>query len=577
MPEVRGVQREQDGSALIKGSALVLTLLATLAGLLIHHVPTRMLEVNLAGAAVALISTWACARRSAPKNESSAWHWIALAMLIQASGHLIMVAQAFQWVPPSVSQRLVDVLFLLVLGAFLMGLTRWPHGERSQGRRFRTMLDAFIFGGSLLFIFWQLGLRDMVSTSQHLGGVFLILSFVFVCLDFGYWVYLILPSAEWPRGPLAYLGLTLAGACLVNMATMLTGLTGTYFPGHWTDALTIPVLLLPALGAWSHETTELVLSSEGPDPRPGGLQLFLPFLPASLGIGVVVVQLVIARHRLDWQTTGLATLVVTALFLRQFISLRDFERLSQSLESRIRERTKELSHAQDVMVRTERMNAMATLGAGLAHDMKNLIGVVRNYALLVHRDIQEGRPVEMEDLEAIQMASGQAVELANQLMNYGRNEEEHDEPFDLTLRLAQLGAMLQAILPAGVTFILELPNEPMILKENPFHIDQMIVNLVLNARDALPEGGIIRVEARLEEGKDGRRGVCLEVEDNGTGIAPDVKAHLFEPFFTTKPSGHGTGIGLASVKAALRGFGGQIKVVSEAGQGTQFILWLPLA
>lgn len=575
MPEVRGVPPKQDDSALFKGSALGLIMLATLAGLAIPHVPTRMLEVNLAGAAVALISTWACARRFAPKNETSAWHWFAVAMLIQASGHLIMVAQAFQWVPPWVSQRLVDVLFLVVLAAFLVGLTQWPHGERSQGRRFRTMLDAFIFGGSLLFIFWQLGLRDLASLS--LDGVFLILPFVFVCLDFGYWVYLILPSAEWPRGPLAYLGLTLAGACLVNMATMLAGLTGTYFPGHWTDALTIPLLILPALGAWSHETSELVLFPEDSDQRPAGLQLFLPFLPATLAVGVVVVQLAIARHRLDWQTTGLATLVVTGLFFRQFLSLRDFERLSQSLESRIRERTRELSHAQDVMVRTERMNAMATLGAGLAHDMKNLIGVVRNYALLVHRDLQEGKPAEMEDLEAIQMASGQAVELANQLMNYGRNEEEHDEPFDLTLRLAQLGAMLQAILPAEVTFILELPNEPMILKENPFHIDQMIVNLVLNARDALPDGGIIRVEASLEEGKDGRRGVRLEVEDNGTGIAPAVKAHLFEPFFTTKPSGHGTGIGLASVKAALRGFGGQIQVVSEAGQGTQFILWLPLA
>lgn len=577
MPEVGSVQSDIGGSVQLRGWALGLTLLATLTGLFIGPIQVRQVEVNLAGAFVALLSAWVCARRVLAREETSAWRWIAFAMALQAAAHLVLVGSMIGWIAEPPAQVLADVFFLGVLAALLLGLTHWPHGARSQARRFRTMLDAFIFGGSLLFIFWQLGLRDLAYASRSAIAAFLILPFVLVCLDFGYWVYLVLPSSELPRGPLGYLGLTLAGACFVNIATMLARLSGTYHSGHWTDALTIPVLLLPALGAWSRTPSSALPPSGDLDDRPGGLQVFLPFLPAALGSSIVVVQLVVARHRLDWQTTALATFVVVGLFFRQFLSLRDLEALSRSLESRIRERTRELTHAQDVMVRTERMNAMATLGAGLAHDMKNLIGVVRNYALLVHRDLQEGRPAEMEDLEAIQLASGQAVELANQLMNYGHNDEEHDEAFDLTLRLAQLGTMLRAILPQTIDFRLDLPEEPMIFKENPFHIDQMIVNLVLNARDALPEGGTIRVAAQLDALEQGRPAVRLVVEDNGTGLTEEARTHLFEPFFTTKPSGHGTGIGLASVKAALRGFGGRINVESQPGQGTRFILMLPLA
>jgi signal transduction histidine kinase len=386
-----------------------------------------------------------------------------------------------------------------------------------------------------------------------------------------------MPAAAMPRGPLGFLGLTLGGACLVSISALLAGMAGNYAPGLWSEAFAIPVAALPLLAAWSPLAAAIPAASEELEECPGRLQLLLPFIPAAAGWAVVLVQLGVARDRLDWQTIGLAAFVVGGLFLRQYLTLRDLERLSRSLETRVLERTRELSHAQDVMVRTERMNTMATLGAGLAHDLKNLIGVVRNYALLVHRDLQEGRPAEMEDLEAIQLASGQAVDLANQLMNYGRTEEEENETFDLGLQLQQLATMLQAIMPPEIKLVAELPGYPMLLKENPFHIDQMVVNLVLNAQDALPAGGWIELKATGDHLENGKPAVRLEVADNGTGISESVKARLFEPFFTTKSPGKGTGIGLASVKEAIRGFGGSIHVESEPGKGSRFIILLPLA
>lgn len=563
---------------------LLIGILAAGAGLMIPDPHVRQTEISLGVGIFALISAWTCARRGSQAAEGTAtgllpspWGWLASAMVFQALAHLVLLAGLFGLGRVQALATLSTLLSLAAFPALFLGLLMWPHPRVGPGRRRRTTLDAFLFGGSLLFILWQLGLRDLANAAPGEMALYLILPFVLVCLDFGYWAYLVMPAAALPRGPLGFLGLTLGGAFFVNLAAMLAGLGGSYGPGHWSDALSIPVMALPALAAWSPLPAAFPADTAEPEERPGRLQLILPFIPAAAGLGVVLVQLGLARHRLDWQTVGFAAFIVAGLFLRQFLTLWDLEKLSRSLETRVQERTRELTHAQDVMVRTERMNAMATLGAGLAHDLKNLIGVVRNYALLVHRDLQEGRPAEMEDMEAIQLASGQAVHLANQLMNYGRSEEEENETFDLTLQLRQLETMLRAILPPEIALVTDFPERSLMLRENPFHIDQMVVNLVLNAQDALVEGGVIRLTAVEDQLENGKPAVRLEVADNGTGITESVKARLFEPFFTTKTSGKGTGIGLASVKEAIRGFGGSIKVESEPGVGSRFIILLPLA
>lgn len=561
------------GAAVWAGVVLAMALVA-----LTPHPGAKLLGMNGAGAALALLSAAACGRRarSGPRSEAGAWTWIALAMGVQAAGHGVILLDYLRGVLPSPGADLSDLIFLAVLPALFASLVLWPHRARSTVRTLRTALDAFIFGGSILFVSWQLGLRDMVRAHPDGTALVLLLSVLLVCLDFGYWAYLVLPFSRWPRGPLGYLGLALGGACVVNLASTLVALAGTYHPGHWTDLLTLPVLALPAFAAWSPFEAPPQEAPEETPERPGGVELLLPFLPVVVGLMVVLVQVFLARDRLDWQTSALAGVVVAVLILRQFLTLWDLERLSSNLEARVQERTLELDQAREVLVRTERLNAMATLGAGLAHDIKNLIGVVRNYAMLVHRDLQEARVPELEDLEAIQLASSQAVELANQLMNYGRSESDPVACFDLVARVRQLGAMLEAILPEGIGLELDLPEQALVLKENPFHLDQMVVNLVLNARDALPQGGTIRLAAHPIRLDERREGVRLEVSDNGVGLSPEAKAHLFEPFFTTKPFGEGTGIGLASVKAALRGFGGQIQVDSEPGRGARFTILLPL-
>jgi len=130
--------------------------------------------------------------------------------------------------------------------------------------------------------------------------------------------------------------------------------------------------------------------------------------------------------------------------------------------------------------------------------------------------------------------------------------------------------LLRAIIPMSVDLGLSLPFAPMVLALSPATLDQVIVNLVSNARDATAPGGSIRLAAREEDG-----GFLLEVADSGTGMAPGVLEHIFDPFYTTKPSNQGTGLGLASVRSVIEACGGHIEVESSVGSGSRFRVYLP--
>jgi signal transduction histidine kinase len=263
--------------------------------------------------------------------------------------------------------------------------------------------------------------------------------------------------------------------------------------------------------------------------------------------------------------------------LRMMLALRDLRAFTLDLDQRVRARTRDLEEAQAVLLRTERLNALASLGAGLAHDLKNLLGVMKNYALLVGQDLAEGRPIQPGDLEAIQQASDQAGGLANQLMAFGREEAESDATFDLRDRLKQLISMLRSALPAYISLEVRYPPTAMILPGDATRLDQMLINLVLNARDAIEGSGRILVEAQPCTLADGRRGALLLVSDSGIGMTEEVQAKIFEPFFTTKSIGSGTGLGLASVKALVDLMEAEIEVHSVVGRGTTFLLRFPMA
>jgi signal transduction histidine kinase len=184
----------------------------------------------------------------------------------------------------------------------------------------------------------------------------------------------------------------------------------------------------------------------------------------------------------------------------------------------------------------------------------------------------EGRPPEPGDLEAIQLASQKGAELATRLMALGRAQKREPALLDLVAQVQESERLLRALAPPPIRLEVTAGAGDLRVRADALEVQQVLVNLVANARDAMPTGGELCIStARHGSG----RGLVLRVSDTGTGMSPEVAARAFDPFFTTKEAGSGTGLGLASVKAIVEGMGGTIELDSAPGRGTTFTLVLP--
>jgi len=236
------------------------------------------------------------------------------------------------------------------------------------------------------------------------------------------------------------------------------------------------------------------------------------------------------------------------------------------------------------VMQAERIESIGRLAGGIAHDFNNLLTAILGYTelLLGHHD--ESDP-DHHDLLEIQRAGQRAASLTQQLLAFSRKQVLVAQDLDLNQTVAGLKSMLSQLIREDIALSCELSPTPAIVRIDPTQLEQAILNLVLNARDAMPCGGHIRLEvarvsqSQVEVPSDVTKGaaeyVQLRVVDDGVGIAPEVRAHLFEPFFTTKALGKGTGLGLASVYGIVRQSNGFIAVESEPGRGTTFTMHFP--
>ncbi|MBZ5559748.1 MAG: response regulator [Acidobacteriia bacterium] len=236
------------------------------------------------------------------------------------------------------------------------------------------------------------------------------------------------------------------------------------------------------------------------------------------------------------------------------------------------------------LIQSEKIESVGRLAGGIAHDFNNLLTAILGYAELLldrHGDGDPDRP----DLVEIQKAGQRAAALTQQLLAFSRKQMLLPKDVDLNETVAGLQSMLARLIREDITLTCVPAPEPAIVRVDPVQIEQAILNLVLNARDALPGGGFIRLDVarvnppRLETGIEPAplSGECirLRVIDNGVGFSADARKHLFEPFFTTKTLGKGTGLGLASVYGIVRQSNGFIVVDSEPAAGSMFTMYFP--
>jgi PAS domain S-box-containing protein len=236
------------------------------------------------------------------------------------------------------------------------------------------------------------------------------------------------------------------------------------------------------------------------------------------------------------------------------------------------------------VVQAEKIESIGRLAGGIAHDFNNLLTAILGYTELLLGKKQHDDP-DRGDLEEIQKAGQRAAALTQQLLAFSRKQVLQPKDVDLNLVLDGLKTMLRRLIREDIVLTCVTSPAPAIVKVDPTQIEQVILNLVLNARDALPGGGNIRVEVATvpysEVDLPGDLAVVaaeyvrLTVADDGAGIAPDALAHLFEPFFTTKDMGKGTGLGLASVHGIVHQSNGFITVESAPGGGATFTMHFP--
>lgn len=244
----------------------------------------------------------------------------------------------------------------------------------------------------------------------------------------------------------------------------------------------------------------------------------------------------------------------------------------------------ERRHLEQQLLLSQRLEAVGKLSGGIAHDFNNILGVIIGYSEALQQKMGADDPMR-EAIDEIEKAGQRAAALTQQLLAFSRKQVLEPKVLDLNSIVADVEKMLRRLIGEDVG--LEIISSPTLgrVKADRGQIEQVILNLAVNARDAMPRGGQLKIEtmnADLDE-DDARRKryvvpghyVMLQVSDTGMGMTAEVQAHIFEPFYTTKEQGKGTGLGLATVYGVIKQSGGYIWLESEIGKGSKFQVYLP--
>jgi len=272
------------------------------------------------------------------------------------------------------------------------------------------------------------------------------------------------------------------------------------------------------------------------------------------------------------------------------IELRDeaLQATHDHLELQVEERTAELRRqidereqaeqaledSEEKLRQSQKMESIGRLAGGVAHDFNNLLTVINGYSQLMVRRLKSGDPLRDNATEVLK-AGERASALTGQLLAFSRKQILSPRVIDLGDTIRDMGRMLERLIGEGISLQLELGDDPAHVRADLSQIEQVIMNLAINAKDAMDGRGTLRLILHEHDSSDSGACVELEVRDSGCGIDPDTLAQIFEPFFTTKESGKGTGLGLSTVYGIVRQSGGDIEVESEPSQGTVFRVRLP--
>ncbi|MBT5829884.1 MAG: response regulator [Candidatus Latescibacteria bacterium] len=277
-------------------------------------------------------------------------------------------------------------------------------------------------------------------------------------------------------------------------------------------------------------------------------------------------------------------LVLLLIQKRQQLKLRKLQERTDGLEELVQTRTRELQDTQHQLLQSQKLESIGQLAGGMAHDFNNQLAIMQGYLDIVLEEIRAPDNAR-ERLQHIYRAIERSSDLTQQLLHYIHKDSIEKMPVNLNQGLADLGKILRRLLGEHIEVDLDLDNNLWTISANQGNLDQLLTNLSINARDAMPRGGRIDIRTRnvvLDEttcqqhplAQPGNY-ITLSISDTGMGIDQEIEEFIFEPFFTTKEQGEGTGLGLAVVNSIVQAHDGWITIQSEPNTGTEFKIFFP--
>ncbi len=518
---------------------------------------------------VALI--WA-ARRAAKTFPASAaaWWLLAIGAGCWSLADLIWLILALQGSQPWGSAA--DIFFLLFYPFLLAGILALPRRRPRSGGAWAAVLDVGVILIAAMAAMWILLVGPSLAAGPAPSGVFA--EFIAMAYPVGDLLLLWAACDLLFRGRArigAGVGLLLAsGAMTLIIADVVYAvqiLRETYVSGNPLGILWALGLVLIGLAGARQATAPEPLTVEIHDRRM--LTAVLAAVAMLATWGLLVSE---PASRVAQVAAGISVLLVLVRQAHALVvngRLEDDLRLMNSdLEERVRERTEELASVQQRLAEARRLEAVGRVAGAVAHDFNNILTAVSGHAELAR--IRSEDPAIHEHLDHVIRAVQRAADLGRRLVSTSRPPVTERRPTDLAAIVGEVAGQIAATLPKEVELAVHSPPDGAQVMADGAQLHQVLMNLCINARDAMPAGG--RLGIRVDTDPDW---VVVAVSDTGCGMTETVRAHLFEPYFTTKSDGRGNGLGLATAHAIVRQHGGSIEVDTVPGEGSEFRVRLP--
>jgi len=329
--------------------------------------------------------------------------------------------------------------------------------------------------------------------------------------------------------------------------------------GRFIAGYAVPPVKLPPRGELARPLTSARDLISTAAIKQGGSRLGTIYLHTSLDSW--------PRRATRYLGLGIIVLMAALLIATLGASYASLHEAHSRLQTEIANR----EQAEEALRQSQKMEALGQLTGGVAHDFNNLLMIASGSLDLMDRTDD---PDKLDKLRAgIRHAVERGARLTQQLLSFSRSSPLKTEVVDLAERIHGMEALLDRLTTSGIELDIDLAPDLWPVEVDPSELEVALLNIAINARDAMPDGGPVRIVARNLPGEADR--VCIAITDAGEGISPEMLDRIFDPFFTTKGTGHGTGLGLSQVYGFARASGGEVQVQSEVGKGTTVALLLP--